>query len=174
LDYEAWQHQPPSAALQRFDLVGLITQVLGEHELQLNSRGLEVQCQMAQDIHIRADPARIHSLFDNLLSNAIKYSPPGGAIYLRLQTTDDHLVIDVRDEGLGFNAEDKARAFEPFYRGRTGVNATAAGTGIGLSVARACVRAHEGSIEICDALAQRHGEVPGGHVRVKLPVACME
>ncbi len=174
LDYAAWQHQPASAVLQRFDLIELISQVLGEHELQLNSRGLEVQCKMPQGLSIRADPARIHSLFDNLLSNAIKYSPPGGAIYLRVQTTDDHLVIDVRDEGLGFNAEDKTRAFEPFYRGRTGVNAAISGTGIGLSVARACVRTHEGSIEICDAAAQHQGVAAGGHVRVKLPATCLD
>lgn len=163
LDFTAWQTHSEKLRIEPCRVRTLIESTLSEHDLPLHNRGVELDNQVPSDLEISADPARLTTLFDNLISNAVKYSPTGGAITISAKTTADRVYIDVRDEGPGFSAEDRSRALEPFYRGKPGANGSVPGTGIGMSVANACARAHGGSIQICDSCDK------GAHVRVELP-----
>lgn len=82
----------------------------------------------------------------NLLSNAVKYSPHAKDIYVRGWQEDGLAKVSVRDHGIGMEADDLSRLFEPYFRARnvTGI----AGTGIGLNIVREIVELHGGNVSV--------------------------
>jgi signal transduction histidine kinase len=93
---------------------------------------------------IVGSPGRLRQVLTNLLTNAIKFSPPGSTILLRSWETDDELWIEVSDEGIGIPPEDQTGIFEDFYRARN--VGDVGGAGLGLSIAKKVVDAHQGRI----------------------------
>jgi PAS domain S-box-containing protein len=128
----------------------------GGVELVFNSEPLEL---------IRADASRIAQLLDNLISNAIKFTPSGGEVHVRVESSGGSAVIEVRDTGYGIAAEDQEQLFERFFRTRSANVMAIAGTGLGLSIAKAIVDAHGGSIGVESV------EHEGTTFRVELPLA---
>jgi signal transduction histidine kinase len=103
------------------------------------------------------DAAKLKQVFMNLIKNAVEAMPDGGRITVHAEVEDQRLVIEVVDTGVGLPAG--IDVFEPFQTTKP------AGTGLGLSVARQVLAAHEGTIG-CSS-------VPGGGTtfRVVLPLA---
>jgi signal transduction histidine kinase len=93
------------------------------------------------------DPDRIRQIVQNLVSNAVKYSPDGGEVRVTLQATDSTAELAVRDQGVGIPPEALPRLFDRFYRG-PGVKTSAQGLGLGLTIVRGLVEAHEGRISV--------------------------
>lgn len=89
----------------------------------------------------------------NLLDNAVKYGPCGQTVRVTADARADRVRIAVEDEGPGVPAEEREAVFEPFRRGRTVLDGAVAGSGIGLSVVRDIVRAHEGRAWVEEAPA---------------------
>jgi signal transduction histidine kinase len=89
---------------------------------------------------------RLRQVISNLLANAVKFSPEGSTVTLSARDEPEALVIQVVDEGIGIPAEDQLHIFDDFYRA-TNV-AEIGGAGLGLSIAKKIVDAHEGRIEI--------------------------
>ncbi|MEG3439437.1 ATP-binding protein [Pannus brasiliensis CCIBt3594] len=108
------------------------------------------------------DEKLLYSILSNLLLNSIKYSPTGEHIVLSLKKESDRIVFQVRDRGIGIADEDKARIYEPFYRGTNVENII--GTGLGLAVVKKCVELHRGEIEIESEIGE------GTCVTVRLPM----
>jgi signal transduction histidine kinase len=98
----------------------------------------------------------------NLVDNAVKYTPEGGSIALDGRADGDGVVIEVRDTGTGIAPADLPRVWERLYRGDA--SRSERGLGLGLSLVRAIVQAHGGTV----SLASRVGE--GTRVTVGLPV----
>jgi len=89
---------------------------------------------------------RLRQVISNLLANAIKFSPEGSTVTLAAHDNPEALVIEISDKGIGIPEEDQANIFEDFFRAS---NASEfGGAGLGLSIAKKIVDAHEGSIEI--------------------------
>ncbi|MGD0210208.1 MAG: ATP-binding protein [Desulfomonilia bacterium] len=84
----------------------------------------------------------------NLLSNALKFTPRGGTVSVRVSDGAEGVRIDVADTGIGISAEDLPRVFERFYRADSSRSRATGGAGIGLSIAKAIVEAHGGSIRV--------------------------
>ncbi|HEY0582627.1 MAG TPA: HAMP domain-containing sensor histidine kinase, partial [Chloroflexota bacterium] len=103
---------------------------------------------------VKADLDRLGQVMNNLLSNAARYSAAGSEIRLKAYGDGDHVEIRVVDEGTGIAAEDCARIFEKFYRGRHGATLAVRGTGLGLAVAHQLVEAHGGQIGVRSTLGQ--------------------
>jgi signal transduction histidine kinase len=98
-------------------------------------------------VEIAADATRIEQVLNNLISNAIKYSPHGGTVAITVRAEGDEAVMAVTDEGIGLAARDQEAIFDAFRR--TGASReVAGGAGLGLSVARRIVEAHDGRIEV--------------------------
>ena len=112
---------------------------------------------------ITGDPDALRSAVQNIVGNAVKYSANGGTVDVTTAANGAGVEIRVVDGGLGIDAADLPRIFEPFYRGRRAVDAQVRGTGVGLSVVRHVIAAHHGSIGV----DSRVGE--GTTVTVKLP-----
>jgi signal transduction histidine kinase len=92
------------------------------------------------------DPQRIEEVLRNLLDNAVKYSPDGGTITIAGVPHEDHVLIRVRDEGIGIPPDALEKIFERFYRVPDERTQQVNGTGLGLAVCRGIVTAHGGDI----------------------------
>lgn len=95
---------------------------------------------------VEADAQRIEQVLTNLIDNAIKYSPDGGLIVVRGEYGDDEVVVSVSDEGVGIAPEHLNKLFERFFRAKTSGQPAVVGTGLGLPIVDAIVRAHGGRI----------------------------
>jgi signal transduction histidine kinase len=108
----------------------------------------------------RAGRGRLEQVLDNLLANAIEVSPKGGRVWLRAHSTRGSAVVAVVDEGPGLTRVERERAFDRFWRGRTG-----GGSGLGLSIVRRLVERDGGTVEL------REGTSGGVDAVVTLPSA---
>ena len=148
-------------------LAPLVSRLVDEQQLQWRARGVHVEQRVQPpeaSLVAEVDAELLGSALANLLSNAIRYSPPGGTIRIDLGSFDDSLRIDVADQGPGVAAEDRARIFEPFYRGRTQPDGGLPGTGIGLSIVAEAVAAHGGHVGLVPTAT-------GACFRIELPHA---
>lgn len=112
---------------------------LREHRVILAVEGADLPCWF--DAHLLSRVLR------HLLENAARYSPPGTRIVLRSRREADKLMFSVEDDGPGIDAMDLPLIFEKFYRGKKG-SAIGKGSGMGLAITRAILKAHGGSIEV--------------------------
>jgi PAS domain S-box-containing protein len=90
------------------------------------------------------DPKRIAQVFDNLISNAIKFTPPGGNVKVSVSSDESAIVASVSDTGRGIPEPEQPRLFERFFR--SSATSDLPGTGLGLTIVRAIVEGHGGSI----------------------------
>lgn len=133
----------------------------------------EVKCQKitlqldAPDDMVRGDPVRLHQVFWNILKNAIKFTPRDGEIWIRTQNpTSGTISIEVRDGGVGIVAQAMPRIFGAFEQADQSMSRQFGGLGIGLTICKAIVDLHGGSIH-----AESAGTGKGARFRVDLPVA---
>jgi signal transduction histidine kinase len=118
--------------------------------------------------HVQADPVRLQQVFWNLLKNAVKFTPGTGTITVRTFNPDENRVaIQVEDTGIGISPQAKPRIFDAFEQGDAGGQSRFGGLGLGLSISKAIVDAHGGTIE-----ADSQGADCGSTFTVTL--ACIE
>ena len=100
------------------------------------------------DAAIKGDPVYVKIVLNNVITNAIKYSPADGEpVRIAWKQTDAETVIEVRDRGRGIPAEDLPHIFEPFYRVDKSRSRRTGGYGLGLSLCKTIMEAHQGRIE---------------------------
>ena len=163
LDYHRAQESLGRLELGPVRLDQVVSQVLDEHRLQAQARGLRTELRLDL-VTLNADADKLRVVVDNLVSNAIKYSPEGGTISLALAGGKAKVTLDVIDSGPGIPPEDQERIFDWFFRGEHGHHGRVLGSGLGLAIAREFVIAHRGRIEVVNEGAA------GAHFRVTLPV----
>jgi two-component system sensor histidine kinase SenX3 len=100
------------------------------------------------DLHLDADRSQLVSAVANLLDNAVKYSEAGSPVEVRIGATDEHVLIAVRDHGIGIPTRDLERIFERFYRVDKARSRVTGGTGLGLSIVRHVAQNHGGEVEV--------------------------
>jgi two-component system phosphate regulon sensor histidine kinase PhoR len=99
-------------------------------------------------VAVSGDPERLRDVFRNLLENAFKYSPAGGAIDIEAQEAAAQTVVTVRDHGVGIAEADLPYIFDRFYRAKSEDTKNVGGSGLGLYIVHALVRAHGGTIDV--------------------------
>lgn len=135
------------------DLAELATLAAERLEARLEQAGVELRLEAPEPLGVECDADRIAQVIENLLDNALKYSPDDGTIDLTVRAVRNgerrEAEIRVADRGPGVPDEDKAAIFERFVqRGEPG--GSAAGVGLGLTICREIVAAHEGHIGVKD------------------------
>jgi two-component system, OmpR family, sensor histidine kinase BaeS len=115
---------------------------------------------------VLADTDRLAEALGALLDNALRHTAQGGTVTVATTRQDNQCKIAVSDTGEGFDPAIATRLFERFYRGDTSRTASGAGSGIGLTIAKAIVKAHGGQI-----LAHSDGPGTGARFEVTLPIA---
>jgi signal transduction histidine kinase len=101
---------------------------------------------------LEGDRIRLAQVMDNLISNAIKFTPSGGRIAVTTTSENGHATLKVSDSGAGISRADQAQLFNPFFRSRSAASGAIQGTGLGLTITKAIVEAHRGSISVESAL----------------------
>ena len=95
---------------------------------------------------IDADADRLQQVIGNLLSNAVKFTPPEGRIAVRTRAQDASVLLEVADNGIGFDESFMRHIFEPFRQADPSTRREHGGLGLGLSIAKHLVELHGGSI----------------------------
>jgi two-component system, OmpR family, heavy metal sensor histidine kinase CusS len=142
-----------SLHLTPLDLHAAIAETANEWRPLVESRNLQFRLEIpACELPVLADRRALERLLAILLDNAIKFTPPPGAVELRLEARDDNAVITVRDSGIGIAELDQPRIFERFYRADKARSRELGGAGIGLAIADWIVQQHAGSIAVESSL----------------------
>ncbi|HEY9420860.1 MAG TPA: ATP-binding protein [Thermoanaerobaculia bacterium] len=119
--------------------------------------------------YVWADAARMTQVFWNLLANSIKFTPDGGAIVVRSKRTEGaaggRLIVEVCDTGIGIDPELLPRVFDGFEQGRRDITRQYGGLGLGLSISKAVVEMHGGTLT-----ASSEGRGRGATFTVELPL----
>ena len=131
-----------------FPLSDLITETAAAFRAPAINRNIAFSVEAEPDISLYGSPDAIRRLISVLLENAVKYSPEAGEISLRLKTQKKTAVISVSNTSTEkINPDDLHNIFDRFYRADSSRNSETGGHGIGLSIAKAIVEAHGGTIE---------------------------
>lgn len=147
LDFATWQRQQARVAREHIQLHELATHVAARHHLSIEKCNLNVELP-DDSVYIDADPDRLRLILDNLIANAVKFSPAGGTIRIVGTENRHNTVIEISDEGPGIDENEHEHVFTAFYQAHADMGTHIKGTGIGLSVVRDSVHAHDGTIEI--------------------------
>ncbi len=107
-------------------------------EITASDRGLAVE----------ADPTAMRLILKNLIENAIQYSPEGRRVWISWRVQPPVVCIEVGDEGIGIPAEELPRIFERFYRVDKSRSRSHGGTGLGLTLVRELLQAHQSQIQV--------------------------
>jgi PAS domain S-box-containing protein len=115
---------------------------------------------------LRGDATRLSQVVSNLLTNAAKYTPPGGHIAVRGAEEDSHVVLRVRDTGIGIAPDVLPYVFDLFVQERQALDRSQGGLGLGLPIVRNLVEHHGGTVSAFSA-----GRGAGSEFVVRLPKA---
>jgi PAS domain S-box-containing protein len=118
-----------------------------------------------ESLRLAADPSRLAQAFANLLNNAAKFSAEGGRIALAATREDGHVVVRVRDHGIGIAREMLPRIFDMFAQADDSLVYAEGGLGIGLALVQALVEMHDGTVQ-----AFSDGPGQGSEFVVRLPL----
>jgi two-component system OmpR family sensor kinase len=133
-------------ALHRIDLHVVVRNAADMLEPLLEEREANLEIS-GEAPDVLGDPDRLQQVVQNLIDNASRYVSEGGTIKVELSGVREHSVITVSDDGPGFGDVDPARLFDRFYRGDTSRARTTGGAGLGLTIVKAIVMAHDGTVE---------------------------
>ena len=127
---------------------------------------------VAEGLAVEGDEGRLRQVVANLVGNALVHTPPATPIRVRVTRSGSDAVLEVHDDGPGMPEPVKARAFERFYRADPARSRHAGGSGLGLSIVRAIVQAHGGTVAITSGGRSDDGtgEGKGTTVTVTLPL----
>ncbi|MGA4720629.1 HAMP domain-containing sensor histidine kinase [Fictibacillus nanhaiensis] len=111
-------------------------------------KGILLKSELVSDIEINMDAKRMSQVFMNLFSNALRYTPRGGEVTVATHIDNESVLISIKDTGIGIPEKESKQVFERFYRGEKSRNREYGGSGIGLTIVKRIVEAHEGQIWI--------------------------
>ncbi len=145
--FDSQKEITPLGAIVRYSLEGLTNAI--------TSRSQVLELDIPNETpYVLGNPVRLRQMCFNLISNAIKYAPIGGKIRIQVSSTDDHVILQVSDNGPGITPQDQPHIFDRFYRA-SNQPSDASGTGLGLAIVKSIVEDHQGRVWVDSLLG--HG-----------------
>jgi two-component system, chemotaxis family, CheB/CheR fusion protein len=136
---------------------------------QMQDKGLDFTVDLdPEPLWMNADSARLQQVQINLLSNAAKYTASGGRVSLRVRHEANGAAIRVKDNGAGIAPQLLESVFDLFVQGRHTLDHSNGGLGVGLTLVRALVEMHGGTVT-----AHSHGDGTGSEFVVRLPLTTL-
>ncbi|MEX2479187.1 MAG: HAMP domain-containing sensor histidine kinase [Gracilimonas sp.] len=132
---------------KEFDLKELVNEAEQAYQPIAQKKGLELVTKNITPCTVNADPDKIEQVLDNLISNAIKYTIEG-TVEVGFEKKDDVVKVYVKDTGPGIGKEHLDRLFDRFYRTDKARSRDKGGTGLGLSVVKGILNAHQSDIKV--------------------------
>lgn len=130
---------------EKHDLSLIVEDAIVFVEPLVEQRNGEIIADLEQ-LYSSVDAAKLQQVVSNLLSNAIKHNPDGCRVHVHLKQEHDTAVLSVRDEGDGIPPEILPQVFDRFFRADKARSRADGSTGLGLSIVKAIVEAHDGTI----------------------------
>ena len=147
------------------DLHDVVQRCVHSAELAASARHIKLRTELTRErLCVDGDLVRLEEVFNNLLSNAIKYSPEGAMVELVTRREGAECVVIVRDTGIGIRPDMLERVFELFAQVDATIDRSQGGLGIGLTLVKALVELHGGTIK-----AASEGIGHGSEFSVRLP-----
>lgn len=130
----------------------LLQKVIEMYDLISEEKHITITTDFAPDCRASVDPTRLSQAFANLLDNALKYTPEGGKVHLACRAAENTVTVTMRDTGMGIPVTDQPHIWERLYRGDK--SRTQRGLGLGLSLVKAIVEAHNGTVAVTSDAGQ--------------------
>ena len=136
---------------QNFVIQELILEVFDALSIKTQEKNIQASIKKGCEapITVFADKEKIKQVLDNLIENASKYGKQNGTIIASIyRTDDDHILVEVSDDGIGIEEEHLPRIFERFYRTDAARSRDKGGTGLGLAICKHLIEAHGQTIHV--------------------------
>lgn len=146
----------------QLDLMELADEAMETLRPLAEARHVKLLLEADSRVTIDADGSQLARVVRNLLDNAIRHAPDHSVVLVQIERNNGEALLRVIDEGVGFPAEFRERAFEPFTRADEARDIRTGTAGLGLSIAKGIVTAHRGTVGL--------GDGPGGVVVIRLPL----
>jgi signal transduction histidine kinase len=128
------------------DLAQLAREVVELYEYVAEEKKISISTDALQPCEVMVDRTRMRQVFANLLDNALKYTPPSGRINISIECRPGEAVTAFADTGIGIPAEEQPKIWGRLYRGDK--SRSQRGLGLGLSLVKAVVEAHSGTVSV--------------------------
>lgn len=135
------------------ELHPLVESLIRYHRLKAD-KPISIRLQMEKDIHLRADRTHLYNMVSNLIDNAVKYSDEEADIRITCRQTEDTIILQVSDRGIGIPADKQSYLFDKFYRVPQGDRHDTKGYGLGLYYVKTMAGLHGGSIRVESTVGQ--------------------
>jgi CheY-like chemotaxis protein len=137
---------------RHLDLAQLVRTSVMDHKNDLEARDMTLHLELPDTpVWVMADSTRLTQIVDNLLGNATKFTQKGGAITVKVDSTEREAAFTVRDTGMGIEPEMLPRLFEAFAQADRSLDRSRGGLGLGLSIVKGLAELHRGRIEAASA-----------------------
>jgi signal transduction histidine kinase/CheY-like chemotaxis protein len=153
--------------IQPVDMITVISAAIDIVRPAANARGVSVEVFAESGVGpVAADAARLQQIIWNLLSNAVKFTPRDGHVSVSLRRVDSMAEVEVRDTGIGIDADFLPRVFERFRQAEAALTRSHRGLGLGLAIVRHLTELHGGTVT-----AASDGEGEGATFILRMPLA---
>jgi two-component system sensor histidine kinase BaeS len=147
LDLARYEAGGVQLALGPVSAADLLVRVEARHGPSAREAGVDLSTRVAPDAEVLVgDARRLEQALQNLAANALRHTPRGGSVTLAAALRNGRFVFSVRDTGIGISAEHLPHVFDRFYK--TDPSRAMPGSGLGLSIVRAIVERHGGTIRV--------------------------
>jgi signal transduction histidine kinase len=143
-------------------MAALLTNVIDVYQMVAEEKRITITARLDPPCTAAVDPVRMRQVFANLLDNALKYTPEGGSVTVTCRVEETRVLVQFSDTGIGISAEEQPRIWARLYRGDK--SRSQHGLGLGLSLVKAIVEAHHGTVSV------QSGIGAGAAFTVSLPI----
>jgi two-component system sensor histidine kinase CpxA len=164
LEYSKLEHHELQQELKTIELDTFLKSVTDDAEFEGKANGIIVKTEFASNISLSAQPSMLLSCFENVLRNAIRYATNEVIVRCKLDQENNSVLIEIIDDGCGVPNEQLEKIFDAFYRPESDRSRLSGGVGLGLSIAKKVIDAHEGKI------VAKNVEPTGLAICIQLPV----
>ena len=131
---------------ERVQLAEVVNRAVDLYRDVADVKGVRLVVGAPEGVEVTADRTRLEQVAANLIDNAVKYTPPGGRVDIEVRRTEEAAQLRVRDTGPGIPADELPRIFDRLFRGDR--SRAERGLGLGLSLVKAIVEAHDGKVDV--------------------------
>ena len=138
-----------SSKFSIINIVPLLAEVVDEFSTNAKKAGLSFRLEStSKELPVRGDTFNLKQAISNVIDNAIRYNRPGGQIDISTQIENGHLIIQVKDSGIGISRVDRQHIFDRFYRVDKSRSRSQGGSGLGLAIVKKIIEDHMGTITV--------------------------
>ena len=166
LDFSKMEEGQKIFRFERANIIPVVKDMVESFQKHTEDQGFNISLTIPESLpYVVFDKAALEQVMHNLIDNACKYSGDSKSIEIKLLLKGNKIVINISDYGIGIRKEDQDKIFSRFYRAGEELSQTIKGSGIGLTIVKQIVEAHQGEITIESSPGK------GSIFSVKLPLS---